>query len=162
MKKNRISLSVYFFLFTSFLISKGPNTTLSTDKVEKPMMEEETPIKIDNLIQALIIVESRGVSAAIGDTHLSKPSIGVLQIRPIMVREVNRILKLKNEEHRFRLEDRYDREKSIKMFMIWKDFHHDDSDDETISRSWNGGPRGNKNPKTIRYWERVERVLLSL
>lgn len=162
MKKNRISLSVYFFLLTSFLISKGPNTTLSTDKVEKPMMEEETPIKIDNLIQALIIVESRGVSAAIGDTHLSKPSIGVLQIRPIMVREVNRILKLKNEEHRFRLEDRYDREKSIKMFMVWKDFHHDDSDDETISRSWNGGPRGNKNPKTVRYWEKVEGVLLSL
>ena len=59
------------------------------EKVEKVVEEP----KVDLLLEAIIQVESRGKEDCIGDKHLGKPSIGVLQIRPIMVREVNRILK---------------------------------------------------------------------
>lgn len=85
----------------------------------EPILIVEPVIEIENLVDALIQVESGGNDSAIGDTHLgSNHAVGVLQIRPIMVREVNRILKLKGESHRFKMKDRYDREKSIQMFLI--------------------------------------------
>jgi len=118
--------------------------------------------KIHELVDALIIVESQGNDSAVGDTHLGSPSIGVLQIRPIMVREVNRILKLKGTKHRYKMSDRWNREKSIEMFLIWKEFHHKDSDYESIARSWNGGPNGPKNQKTYNYWKKVEHQLTGL
>jgi hypothetical protein len=130
----------------------------------KPIVIEPIVIEpeITSLIDALIIVESQGNDSAVGDTHLGSPSIGVLQIRPIMVREVNRILKLKGTKHRYKMSDRWDRGKSIEMFLIWKEFHHDDSDYEEIARSWNGGPKGPKNPRTYSYWKKVENQLAGL
>ena len=130
----------------------------------KPIVMEPIVIEpeITSLIDALIVVESQGNDSAVGDTHLSEPSIGVLQIRPIMVKEVNRILKMKGTKHRYKMSDRWDREKSIEMFRIWQEFHHNDSNYEEIARSWNGGPKGPKNPKTYSYWKKVENQLASL
>tara|TARA_R110000744_G_scaffold229321_1_gene347317 strand:+ start:220 stop:735 length:516 start_codon:yes stop_codon:yes gene_type:complete len=118
--------------------------------VEMPLIDEF------ELVQALIQVESQGNDSAVGDVNLTEPSIGVLQIRPIMIREVNRILKLKRSKIRFKRADRFSREKSIQMFVIWKEFHHNDSDFETIARNWNGGPRGYKRSSTLHYWNKVQ------
>jgi len=118
----------------------------------------KTP-SIEPLIDALIMVESLGNDSAIGDVHMGEPSVGVLQIRPIMVREVNRILKLKRSGYKFKRKDRFSREKSIEMFMIWYEFHHKDSDYEKISRSWNGGPKGHRNDRTLHYWKKVQQEL---
>ncbi len=58
------------------------------------IIEEEVNLingKIDNreeLIKAMAFVESGGNPATIGDLNLGTPSVGLLQIRPIMVREV--------------------------------------------------------------------------
>ena len=113
-----------------------------------------------DLVSALIHVESRGNDSAIGDRHLvGAEAVGALQIRPIMVREVNRILKIQKSDKRFKLSDRYDREKTIEMFMIWKNFHHSDSDFETIARNWNGGPRGYQKSRTLKYWNKVQKEL---
>jgi len=125
--------------------------------IEQPVIIP--PKRIENLVNALIYVESRGIDSAIGDRHLKEPSVGVLQIRPIMVREVNRICKRIGSHQRFTLKDRFDRQKSIHMFLIWKEFHHKDSDFEAIARSWNGGPRGPKLNRTLKYWEKVEQQL---
>ena len=123
---------------------------------------KDIPVVISerDLVSALIHVESRGNDSAIGDRHLvGAEAVGALQIRPIMVREVNRILKIQKSDKRFKLSDRYDREKTIEMFMIWKNFHHSDSDFETIARNWNGGPRGYKRSSTLRYWNKVQKEL---
>ena len=154
------------------LLSYGMTDSKEEKKVEiieleskpiQPIVVEEIQIpEVDELINALIMVESNGNDSAVGDTHLGEPSIGVLQIRPIMVREVNRILKLKGTDYRYKLKDRWDREKSIEMFLIWKEFHHSDSDYEEIARSWNGGTKGPKNPRTYNYWKKVENQLASL
>jgi len=146
-----------------------------TNEVDRPKIEPITiletkpitPIEViipdtPNIVDALIQVESRGNDSAVGDVHLGEPSIGVLQIRPIMVREINRILKLKGSSHKYKNKDRFSRDKSIEMFTIWKEFHHKDSDYEKIARSWNGGPKGPKNPKTYSYWKKVEYQLYSL
>lgn len=114
----------------------------------------------NDLIPAMIQVESMGNDSAIGDRHLvGNEAVGALQIRPIMVREVNRILKLQKSEKRFKRKDRFSREKSIEMFLIWKNYHHPDGGFETITRNWNGGPRGYKNPKTEHYWVKIQKEL---
>jgi|TARA_B110000908_G_scaffold130266_1_gene153144 hypothetical protein len=119
------------------------------------------PITTDGeLLSALIFVESRGNDSAIGDKHLvGNEAVGALQIRPIMVREVNRICKIIGSHQHFALKDRFDRNKSIHMFMIWKDYHHKNDSDETIARNWNGGPKGYKKDRTVKYWNKIEKQL---
>jgi hypothetical protein len=121
------------------------------------------PIEVKNvqrvpqeIVLGMIQVESNGNDEAY---NASEDAVGCLQIRPIMVREVNRILKMKGEEYRFKMKDRWDREKSLEMFWIWRDYHHPDSDYEIIARNWNGGPNGYKKKSTERYWEKVNRCL---
>ena len=117
-------------------------------------------IKDGDLLTALIFVESRGNDSAIGDRHLvGNEAVGALQIRPIMVREVNRILKIQGKTERFDLKDRFDRQQSIRMFMVWKNYHHKDSEPEVIARNWNGGPKGYKVSRTEKYWLKVQKQL---
>jgi len=142
------------------LFAMGPNPE-QRPKEEPIVLLEPKPIqkiepKIEELIVAMIQVESRGLDSAIGDTHLGEPSVGVLQLRPIMVREVNRILKKQKSEKRYKLKDRFSREKSIEMFMVWKNYYHPENEFETIARNWNGGPKGYKNKKTENYWAKVQ------
>jgi hypothetical protein len=119
------------------------------------------PIITDrDLLTALIFVESRGNDSAIGDRHLvGNEAVGALQIRPIMVKEVNRILKIQGKTERFDLKDRFDRQQSIRMFMVWKNYHHKDSEPEVIARNWNGGPKGYKVSRTEKYWLKVQKQL---
>jgi len=138
----------------SFDIQQVEERIELASKTIKPIVTEA------DLIEALIQVESRGQDSAIGDKHLvGNEAVGALQIRPIMVREVNRILKIKKSDKRFKLSDRFSREKTIEMFLIWKDYHHPDGGFETIARNWNGGPRGYKNPRTEKYWAKVQQEL---
>ncbi|MAZ31194.1 MAG: hypothetical protein CMP57_03765 [Flavobacteriales bacterium] len=124
--------------------------------------EKEEFEKTDLLLEAMIQVESRGKEGSVGDKHLGRPSIGVLQIRPIMVKEVNRILKKRNIKKKYKLDDRYSREKSIEMFYIWKDYYHSEDSEEVIARCWNGGPKGWKRKATEHYWSKVKTELNKL
>ena len=142
-------------LFVPTMLSPSqPKVDLTQRVVEEKVIIEKRPI--EPLVNALIQVESRGNSQAVGDTHLDSPSIGLLQIRPIMVREVNRILKLKGIDYKYKLSDRKDSTKSVEMFYIWYEFHHKDDDFETIARSWNGGSNGPKLKATEHYWNKVK------
>tara|TARA_R110000803_G_scaffold210795_1_gene283784 strand:+ start:5677 stop:6204 length:528 start_codon:yes stop_codon:yes gene_type:complete len=130
------------------------------DKTHKPKLTELTSNngKIDSrveLIKALSFVESGGNPNAVGDTHLNLPSVGLLQIRPVMVREVNRILKNKGLEKKFKNRDRKKAAESIEIFNIWADAYHLNSSFEKMARNWNGGPAGYKKTATIQYWKKV-------
>lgn len=120
---------------------------------------KKVEVKTSKLVRALIQVESSGNDSCVGDKHMIIPSIGCLQIRPIMVREVNRILKIQQSNKRFKYKDRWSRNKSIEMFNIWKDHYHSESSDEVIARCWNGGPRGWEKKSTIKYWNKVKKYL---
>jgi hypothetical protein len=125
--------------------------------VEEPVIDIING-KIDNreeLIQAMAFVESGGNPNVIGDLALGIPSVGLLQIRPIMVREVNRILKKQGLDKRYKKRDRKNADKSIEMFNIWADAYHLKSSYEKIARNWNGGPRGYKKNSTIHYWAKI-------
>ncbi len=135
------------------------DSTLSSSEVTTVINKVESikPIKVkvieSDIVSALIDVESAGNDSAYNS---SEDAVGCLQIRPIMVREVNRILRKQGGTFRFELEDRWDREKSLEMFHIWRTYHHPDSDNETISRNWNGGPDGYKKESTVKYWKKVK------
>lgn len=104
---------------------------------------------IDELIDAIIYVESRNLDSAI---NRKTNAVGCMQIRPIMVNEVNRILRKKQFPLVYNLHDRYKRDKCLQMFHIWKAYHHKKSDLETIARCWNGGTNGENKQATYSYW----------
>ena len=133
-----------------------PLPTLST-----PYIHIQTPPRvlhqknITTLVDALIMVESSGNPNAYCK---KEKAVGCLQIRPIMLREVNRILRKQKSTKRFSLEDRWDCGLSKEMFYIWKNWYHEDSSDEVIARNWNGGPRGWKKKSTQHYWAKVKKL----
>ncbi len=106
------------------------------------------------LLCAMIQVESGGDRFAVGDGGLA---VGAMQIQPIMVQDVNRILGHKE----FTLDCRYDVDKSKRMALIyWNHYNKGDfSDIEKLARQWNGGPRGHRKQATVEYWEKVKKTL---
>jgi soluble lytic murein transglycosylase-like protein len=114
------------------------------DKVEEPIIE-------DTLIAAIIQVESGGDTLAY---NCKEDAVGCLQIRPIMVREVNRLL----GKDSFTLYDRWSKVKSIQMFNILRS-HLKGATDEKIARTWNGGYNGHNKQGTLKYWQKVRKNL---
>lgn len=105
-----------------------------------------------DLLGAIKWVESKGDPDAKGDGGLA---VGCMQIHPIMVTDVNRILGWDG----YTLDDRYDRHKSYQMFRIYTYHYCKGKDFEHIARCWNGGPSGYKKESTKAYWEKVKAVL---
>ena len=133
-----------FFLFFPLLI----NYATSSFEV---VMVKTTPTIQDSLIDAIIHVESRGDSMAY---NAKEDAVGVLQIRPIMMREVNRLLK----ENKYTLDDRWSKSKSIEMFNVIK-AHTTNPTNERLARNWNGGWNGYKKKSTLKYWNKVKTQL---
>ena len=150
----------YFYgiiaLFGAVTFTAFNNTENISEDTKQNIVKVDT-IKKDLLLEAMIIVESNGNDSCIGDRNLGRPSVGCLQIRPIMVREVNRLLRKQKIKKKYKLKDRYSRKKSIEMFYIWKDYHHSEDSDEVIARCWNGGPKGCKKKSTNYYWTKVRK-----
>ena len=125
-------------------------TELEVILAEPVFVKPTYTLDVEPLIQAMIMVESEGNDSAY---HKGEKAAGCLQIRPIMVKEVNRILKIQKSELEYTLEDRWSREKSIEMFHIVNSYHN------KIARAWNGGPKWIKKSLTKRYWKRVQKQL---
>jgi len=131
-------------------------TKLEVEVGEPKFVKPVYTLDVEPLIQAMIMVESRGNDSAY---HKGEKAVGCLQIRPIMVREVNRILGIQKSELEYTLEDRWSREKSIEMFHIVNNHHNKNSTYEEIARAWNGGPNWAEKSLTKRYWKRVQKQL---
>jgi hypothetical protein len=105
----------------------------------------------NNLIEAIIYVESRGNTKA---HNIKEDAVGCLQIRPIMLREVNRLLGY----NKYKLADRWSKAKSIEMFNVIKQ-HTTNPTNEKLARNWNGGWNGYKKQSTLKYWHKVKEQL---
>ena len=106
--------------------------------------------KKDKLVEAIIWVESRGDTLAY---NKSEEALGCLQIRPIMLREVNRLLAKNDIQKVYTLKDRTSRSKSIEMFNVIRG-HINNPTNERIARNWNGGY--NYGESTLKYWNKVK------
>jgi len=160
-------------LFTLILLSVSCDTY---NRLEAVILSELTPttelvdsLQIPNtptyelnvapLIEAMIWVESKGDDSAYCKRE---EAVGCLQIRPIMLRECNRILELKNSTKRYTLLDRWARDKSIEIFHIVNQYYNKTNSYEAIARSWNGGPTWAQKSNTKKYWRKVHRKLTKL
>lgn len=133
-----------------------------TTSVEVVSLKTQTELTWDDFVSAVIYVESRGNDSAY---NTKEDAVGCLQIRPIMVREVNRNLRKWNAPFRYTLDDRWDRQKSIDMFDIMAEEVECCLDltqmefFEIVARKWNGGGRGHLKESTLVYWERIKNQL---
>jgi hypothetical protein len=151
---------------TSSTYIKLPKQDLIEVPSKEVTLEIETPkpelnlvtIKRDltPLVNALMWVESRCDTSAYCKRE---DAVGVLQIRPIMVKEVNRVLGLQGSSHIYTLEDRWSEDKSIEMFNVIANYYHETSSYEKIARCWNGGPKGLQKKQTQKYWRKVQKRL---
>jgi hypothetical protein len=115
----------------------------------------------DVLYSSIVWVESKGNTNA----KSRDGSVGIIQIKPVMVKEVNRICKIKRIDKRFTLADRKDPSKSSEMFWIYQEFYNPDinrdslskKDMEIMARKWNGGPEGHRKKATNKYWRKVSK-----
>jgi len=126
--------------------------------LKEARVDEVTEVKSDlnPLIEAMIMVESRGNDSAYCKRE---QAAGCLQIRPIMLKECNRILKLQNSNISYTLTDRWSRKKSIEIFKIVSNYHHKNANYEEIARAWNGGPKWAQKSATQAYWNKVQQEL---
>ena len=108
-----------------------------------------------HLLSAIMFVESNYNDSAY---HKGEDAVGCLQIRKCMVNDVNRILRRQKSDLKFTYDDRWLRNKSIKMFDIYCK-HYGLTTSEEIARCWNGGPRGMQNDMTAGYWKKVKNQL---
>lgn len=109
-------------------------------------------------IDSIIHVESRGRDNALARDG----SAGPLQIKAVLVKDVNRILAHRGDTLRFNMKDRFDREKAIQMFWIYQSFYGKETDSyEIMARRWNGGPNGHRKKATIKYWKKVNKQFSS-
>ena len=81
--------------------------------------------------------------------------VGCLQIAPILVRQCNIIL----GQNKFTLKDRYSKEKSHEMFIVFQEHFNPEGDMEKAIRLWNSGDLQcmQRKSRTEGYYQRVMR-----
>ncbi len=122
------------------------------------------------LMVAIAIVES-GLDPSPKTDPGPAGEVGILQITPICVKDVNRVLKLKKSKRRYTLEDRESVKKSFEMFKVYilhyvgdpDEWQHEREWQRNAARTWNGGPRFTGTPErarnTLYYWKKVRKAL---
>jgi hypothetical protein len=116
----------YFFGY-----GNGYNKAVA-ESAESAEMKKDTLSDCQILQLALIYTESEGNPLAVGKNN----DLGCLQITPIYVKEVNRIL----EEEKYSHEDAFNPEKALEMFSIVQDYHNPEHDVDAGIRLHNRAP----------------------
>ena len=96
---------------------------------------------LNRLITAIATVESE-----LNETAVSGDCVGYLQIRPLLVKECNNILKKKNSKKHYSLSDRFSKKKSIEMFYLIQEKFNPSHNVERALWVWNAGPYSKKRP----------------
>lgn len=177
----RIFTFIFTFIIITYLFGSILTKIDTIEQLEKQLIQQDSLLlKIDSLykeidtlqwenqiwdfnlshntthlLSAIIHVESSNNDSAYNSYE---DAVGCLQIRKCMVDDVNRILRRQKSDIRFSYDDRWLRNKSIKMFDIYCK-HYGLTTAEEIARCWNGGPRGMQNEMTANYWRKVQENL---
>lgn len=114
------------------------------------------------IIAALISIESGGHAKAL---NVKEDAVGILQIRQVMVKEVNRILKMQGADGIYTLNDRWNINDSKRMCKIFLSYQYDQyvkkwgrkPSMRELAMSWNSG--GIFKKCTDEYKQKVEKIL---
>jgi hypothetical protein len=105
------------------------------------------------LLSALIQIESGGNDPAKG----RHGELGALQIKPILVRDVNRIMGTHYAHQQVT-----NRAVSTFIANAYLSHYGKNLSDESLARIWQGGPKGHRKTSTRAYARRVMRQLQSM
>lgn len=110
----------------------------TTDSLEIPFNKEI--VHKSNYWGPVITAIAR-VESSLNTQAVSKSGkyVGYLQIGPALVVDCNNYLKSLGYKKRFTLKDRYNKEKSIEMFIIYMMKYNKSNSVEKAIRIWNGG-----------------------
>lgn len=102
------------------------------------------------VIEAIAMVESECKPNKVSKNGLY---VGYLQISEILVRECNRIVGYQ----KYTYQDRYDKQKSIDMFIDYQERYNREGNMEKAIRLWNSGDLNcmNRKMRTEGYYKRV-------
>ena len=112
------------------------NPAVDADRLRAGQKLNSPAIDYKRLFSAFVYVESRGDNNAVGDNG---KALGCLQMWPIMVDEVNRLI----GKDLFNYKDRLNRERSYYMFIIIMNRNKVRTVDDAV-RIWNPKYRGSK------------------
>ena len=133
-------------LLLSFLILHG-SLMHAQENIPDSLMQ-----KWGAVIRAIEQVESKGK-----DNLVSRDGryVGCLQIAPILVRQCNIIVGKTKYTNR----DRYSKEKSYEMFIVFQEHFNPEGDPEFAIRLWNSGDLKcmERKARTEAYYQRVMR-----
>ena len=124
--------------------------TVSLTAAAKPAPQIDLQKKWGAVIQAIAMVESECKPNKVSRNGLY---VGYLQISEIQVRECNRIVGYK----KYTYADRYDKQKSIEMFIDYQEHYNPDGNMERAIRLWNSGDLKcmTRKARTEGYYKRV-------
>lgn len=146
-----ISLSVLFsfklnskvFIFDEFKLSESKEQYQI--QKENKRIEGLTVARRNEIIVIIARIESNFNHTAF---NALEEAAGMFQIRPVMVREVNRLVGYE----KYSIDDRYSISSSIDMFVDYNNIVNPEWDYERAARLWNGGITGMKKRSTDVYW----------
>lgn len=150
MKKTMIAC-IIIFIFSGIF---APVISFDMDRTHC-----KTPVKDFFKQDRLLTVVMEKESSFVKDTvNKKEDAVGILQIRPVMLRHVNNILKEQGSDLCFTLQDRYDSAKSVKMWYIVQEHDNPSYDPMIAVYLWNGGvPRYKK--MSHQYWLSIKNKL---
>ena len=121
-----------------------------TASATQPEKKVDLQKKWGAVIQAIAMVESECQPNQVSKNGLY---VGYLQISEILVRECNRIVGYK----KYTFADRYDKQKSIDMFIDYQEYYNPDGNMERAIRLWNSGDLKcmTRKARTEGYYQRV-------
>jgi hypothetical protein len=127
--------------FSAYCPPEMSNRTLTIYTPEKSI-----EAKKQRILMAFISIESNGNELA---WNIKENARGVLQIRPILIREVFRI-----SSKRYLLKDRLNKSKSIEIFWIIQDYYNPDLNLKEMCKTWNG--RGKSKQGNFNYYTKIK------
>ena len=106
----------------------------------------------DKILEVIMEKESNFNTKAV---NKRENAVGILQIRPVMVREVNKILRRQGDSIQYTLADRFDSTKSVAMYYTFQRARNPEYDPQIACYLWNGGTRTAKK-LSHQYWLSVK------
>lgn len=112
------------------------------------------------MMSILVLVEDSSTD------NVKEQAIGIYQIRPIFVEDVNRIIKLKGGTESYEHEDARNARKAQQMIFVYLTYYGkqykvatgNDPDAFILGRIFNGGPKGYQKDSTLDYGYRCENL----
>ena len=152
-----LAIALFFGLpvtMNDYSLEAFEKRNIRTVEVKELSADEEWEL----FTEAIIWKESRGDEKAVGDNG---HAVGVLQIWPIMVKEANRICKLKKINKEYTENDRYSREKSIEMFNVVQGYHNKERDFQKALDIWNENHPASYKTKIMNKSDELKEIALS-